>query len=415
MPSADRLRLELRRARGPFAVLMVLVVCSVTITAALVANQTFQRPWEGYQEVKVAFDDAKGVVPGQQEVRIAGVKVGLIKSAELEGTRPVVTLAIRDKYAPVYRNATFRLRPKTPLQDMYVEMKRGNAAAGRLPDDRVIPANQTVTPVDVSRVLQTFNGDTSTRLRTLLDGFGKGLDGRGDDLRRAFVELAPFLTAADAVSDQLALQRARLRQLVGDSGSLLEELGSRDRDLRELVDYGNTTLATLARSDVPLKETIEELPGTVRALRTSLTALGRAQDDLDPALVALRPAVRRLGPGLDAVNRLAGDLEPAARALKPAVDALLPLSRLLPSTATSLSSATSALRPQIQDVDLAVRQLEKCETPFARFFSWTLSVVKLRDSYTVYPRGTVSGGLDTVQGNPITGLTKSPNCSDLVK
>lgn len=415
MANRDRLKLELQRARGPFVVLAILAICAVVVSAVLISKQTFQRPWERYTQVRVAFDDVKGVVPGQQEVRIAGVKVGLVKRSELVGDRAVLTLAVEHRYAPIYRNASFRLRPKTPLQDMYVELRRGTPGAGVLHGGDIVPATQTVTPVDVSRVLQTFDADTRLRLRTLLDGFGRGLDGRGTALRESFVELAPFLTTAQDLAHQLAVRRARLRRLVSATGGLMGELGRHDRDLRQLISTGDATLATLARRDVPLAQTIRELPGTVDSLQRSLTALGAARRELDPALSALRPAAQRLGPALGALDRVSADLHPAAVRLLPAVRALQPLARVLPATATGLRGTAAALRPQVPDVDLALRQLQACETPFARFFSWTLSVLKFRDAYSSYPRGTLTAGLDSAYDNKsgLTGQTKSRNCSTL--
>jgi virulence factor Mce-like protein len=415
MANRDRLKLELQRARGPFLVLAILAVCAVVVSAVLISKQTFQRPWERYTQVRVAFDDVKGVVPGQQEVRIAGVKVGLVKASELVGDRAVLTLAVEEKYAPIYRDATFRLRPKTPLQDMYVELRRGTRRAGVLRAGQIVPAAQTVTPVDVSRVLQTFDGDTRLRLRTLLDGFGRGLDGRGTALEQSFVELAPFLTTAEALAHQLAVRRTRLRRLVSATGGLTSELARHDRDLSRLITTGDATLATLARRDVPLAQTIRELPGTVSSLQRSLTALGGARRELDPALTALRPAAQKLGPALGALDRVSADLRPAAQDLLPAVRALRPLATVLPATAAGLRGTASALRPQLPDVDLALRQLQACETPFARFFSWTLSVLKFRDAYSSYPRGTLTAGLDSLYDNKsgITGQTKSRMCSTL--
>ncbi|WP_205697393.1 MlaD family protein [Conexibacter sp. SYSU D00693] len=412
-----RLALELRRARGPFAVLAVLAVCAVAMTAALVSQQTFQRPWDDYAQVRVAFDDAKGVVAGQQAVRVAGVEVGLVKAAELEGGRAVLDLAIEERYAPVFRNATFRLRPKTPLQDMYVEMSRGTPDAGVLDASRVVPAAQSVTPVDVSRVLQSFDADARTRLRSLLTQFGAAADDGGAALRRGFTQLGPFLTAATDVADALAVRKARLRRLVSSSGDLMRALATRDDRLRRLVTDGNRALGALAAHDRELSATLGQLPGTVAELRTALARLGTAQDDLEPALTALRPAARRLGDALDGVRSLSGDLRPAAERLRPAVQELARLSSVLPRTGERLDRATSALRPQVADVDLATRQLAACETPFARFMSWTLSVIKFRDGYSSYPRGSVSLGLDSVKGNGtgVTGLTKSPNCDDQVK
>jgi phospholipid/cholesterol/gamma-HCH transport system substrate-binding protein len=411
-----RLKLEARRAFRPLIVVVVLAVCAVAVTVGLISQQTFQRPWGDYVSYSAAFDDVKGVVAGQQEVRVAGVKVGLVKSVALRDGRAVLKLAIEKKYASFYRDATFRLRPKTPLQDMYVEARRGSRSSGPLRGSDVVPATQTVTPVDVSRVLQTFDADTRNRLSVLLDGFGRGTADRGADLRQAFVALAPFLERARDVSRQLAVRKTRLARLVSSADGLTTELGRSDRQLAGLVRNGNAALSTLARPDVPLKATLRQLPGTLSALDSALTELGRAQDDLDPALRALRPAARKLGGALTGLDRLSADLRPAARDLLPAVNALLPLSRVLPPTGRALAGAVSDLRPQVPEVDLALRELQACDTAFSTFFPWTLQVGKLSDGYSAYARGSISAGNDSLPGGApgISGLAKPPLCSSVV-
>lgn len=410
-----RLKLEARRALRPLIVVSVLAVCAVAVTAGLIGQQIFQRPWGDYVVYSAAFDDAKGVVEGQQEVRIAGVKVGLVKSVSLADGHAVLKLAIEKKYAPFYRDASLRLRPKTPLQDMYVEARRGSARSGPLRG--LVPATQTVTPVDVSRVLQTFDADTRQRLTVLLDGFGRATADRGTDLRRAFLQLAPFLERVRDVSRQLALRKTRLARLVTSADGLTTEVGRSDRQLAGLVRKGNAALSTLARPDVPLKATLREVPGTLRALDLALTNLGRAQDDLDPALRALRPAARRLGRALTGLDRLSAELRPAARDLLPAVDALLPLSRALPPAAHALADTVAGLRPQVPDADLALRQLAACDTAFSTFFPWTLQVGKFSDGYTAYARGSISGGIDSAPGGApgVSALGKPPLCTSAVR
>lgn len=409
---SKRLRLEARRARRPLVMVGILVACSLGVLAALVANQTFQRPWERYDDYRVAFDDVKGVVPGQQEVRIAGIKVGLISSARLDRGRPVLGLAVEHKYGRLFRDATFRLRPKTPLQDMYVEISRGHPRAGRLSAHTIVPASQTVTPVDVSRVLQTFDAGTRQRLTTLLVGFGRGTADRGEALRSAFVELAPFLTTAADVTHALATRRVRLERLVTASGGLITRLSQHDRQLAGLIADADTTLGTLARRDVPLGPTLRELPGTLGALRDGLTQLGRAQDELDPALVDLKPLARRVGPALTALTRVSGDLRPAAVKLRPAVAALRPFVRSLRPAASALATSATQLRPQVTDFDVATRRVSECEQSVQQFFDWTLDVVKFRDGFNAYPRGNVSGGAESL-ASPVRVplLTKQPTCT----
>ena len=53
-----------------------------------------------------------------------------------------------------------------------------------------------MSSIDIAEVLNTFDADVRTHMSRLLDEFGVGLSGNGEDLRRAFAEIAPFLRGA---------------------------------------------------------------------------------------------------------------------------------------------------------------------------------------------------------------------------
>ena len=45
-----------------------------------------------------------------------------------------MTMDIDKRYAPIYRNATVLLRPRTPLKDMYLALDPGTRSAGAIPN-----------------------------------------------------------------------------------------------------------------------------------------------------------------------------------------------------------------------------------------------------------------------------------------
>ena len=72
--------------------------------------------------------------PGPDGRRSPASTVGEIAKVELEDGRAVVTMKIRRKYTPIYKNATALLRPKTGLKDMVIELDPGTQPAGAAPD-----------------------------------------------------------------------------------------------------------------------------------------------------------------------------------------------------------------------------------------------------------------------------------------
>jgi ABC-type transporter Mla subunit MlaD len=410
--NADRIKLEIKRARVPFACYLFLLACGFTAFYIIFKNQTFQRPWDDYFKTRVAIGDAKGIVPGKQEVRIAGVKVGIMSKSELVNGRPVITLSILRKYAPLYRNAKFRLRAVTPLQDMYMAVQRGTPSAGKLDGSTIVPAEQVTTPVDVSRVMQTFDADTRVRLTALLHGMGVGLKDNGAQLRAAFAQIGPFLTTAQRLTSVMAERRVQLRRAMTNFSAIATALGHRDRQLASLVKRGNSTLGELAARDVPLDRTLRELPGMLDELRGSMASLHTAQADLNPALTELRGTARVLEPGLNGLRDFSVRARPAFVALRPAVGKLRPFARDLRPTAAELASAFQRLDGQAPAYDRITQEIKPCEDTVRDFFSWTPSVTKFGDAYGAFPRSDNTVGFDSAGGLSDIGIKKYPNCTD---
>ena len=122
-----------------FVAIIFLVVLAAGIAGYILSNQRFYPPaWvpligTDFYELEAELSTAQAVVPGQgQTVNIAGVKVGDIGSVSLEDGRAVVEMKIQPEHAPVYKDATILLRPKTGLKDMYLELDPGTQERRRV-------------------------------------------------------------------------------------------------------------------------------------------------------------------------------------------------------------------------------------------------------------------------------------------
>jgi ABC-type transporter Mla subunit MlaD len=236
---------------------ILLVVAGLATGADIIRNLAGDKPWISYKSYKIAFSDVKGVVPGRVELRLAGVKAGSITKSQIVNGQAVLTVNLEEKYAPLYRDAVVRIRPVTPLEDMYVDItSRGHKRAGELTGKQILPASQTTSPVEIGTVLDVFNTDTRGHLATLLDELGRGLPDRGRDLRWAFQQLAPFLRSTQRLSVALDSRRQNLARLVHQLGSVAQELGGHDRQLASFVKSADATLGTLAQQDAPFRGTL---------------------------------------------------------------------------------------------------------------------------------------------------------------
>lgn len=377
----DRLKLEAKRASGPFAMFVLLMVAGLFTSAQLIRNLAGDKPWQSYQPYKVAFSDAKGVVPSRVELRLAGVKAGSIKKSELKGGRAILTLNLEKKYAPLYKDAQVRIRPITPLEDMYVDIiSRGHASAGKLGKDEVLPEQRTISPVQIGNVLQTFDDGTRANLTNLLNQLGRGLSDGGENLKWAFREMTPFFDNAEQVLTALADRRKNFARFVTSFSGIAGELAQTNRQLAGFVKHGDEVLGTLSQNDGPFAATLAELPGTLSAMKSSFANLRATEDVLDPALQSLKPVAKVLPSGLDNLNAFAKEATPSLRALRTPVKELRPLTRAVRPTSRSLVPVFGQLKTQAPQLDKGVQMGVPCLSQVGTFLSRFLSATKLGDA-----------------------------------
>jgi virulence factor Mce-like protein len=388
-----RLAIEIRRARGGFIALLALGLLALGAAAVIANGLRLNMPWASTYTAHVAVDDAKGVVPGKQQVRISGFPVGKITKAQLVDGHPVLTIQIKGRYAPLYHDASLRLRPKTPLDDLYLNVEtRGHAAAGKLTSSETLPAERTRAPVDIGRVLDTFGTDTRVRMKQAIDALGSGLGDHGAEFRATLVKLAPFLQAAKRLTQATAARGAATQRLVHNFRLMVEELGRRSTQLKTLVRSGAQTFTELARADAPLSQVINEFPPLLRQLIPAFAALRASADELDPAFDKLQPSARALPAGLAALRSFSLEARPSLQALRKPLPDLTALVSALAPTASGLERAFTRLGPTAPRLDRITAAVVPCELAVQKFFHNTLSLMKFYDARGLVARGqTVDG------------------------
>lgn len=405
----SRLLLEVRRSLRPFLFLVLLVGLGFAAFGGIFRNLTFERPWQDYREVRAEFDDVKGIFPGGHQVRINGVKVGVVSKADLvDGNRAILTLKLEEKWGPIYKNAKMRIRPVTPLQDLYVNITdRGDRTAGEATKKDVIAAQNTSTPVDISRILNTFNADTRERMAVLLSELGKGLgDDGGERLKAAFAEIAPFLSVAEDATTVLARRERNVRRIVHNFGELSAALAKRDRDLNRFVTEGNATLGELAANDTQLAATFRGIADLLPAMRTSFASIRGLTGELDPALQSLEPVAAELEKGLKGLEQFGDDATPALRALRPTVTDLRTMARVLSPTSVDLKDALGRTADQAPAYDGLTKTLAPCMAMLDEFFNNTISVLKYETDEGSYPRSEITYGVDSAGRATVPGVTR---------
>jgi ABC-type transporter Mla subunit MlaD len=405
--NTDRLKLELKRALGPFVLLVLLFAAGIAVGADFINDLAGTKPWISYANYRVAFSDAKNVLTNRTELEIAGVRAGAVTGEQVVHGQAVLTLAVESRYAPLYRNAVVRIRPVTPLENMYIDItSRGTPSAGVLRGNEILPASQTISPVEISDVLDTFNGDTRERMATLLDELGAGLYDRGAELRASFEAVAPFLQTAARMSEAMAAQRQDLALLVHHFGGITEALSHRDQQLERFVTSTDSDLAALAHEDAPFSATIAQMPPLVSAMDSSFANLRTTESALDPALQSLEPAAGALSGGLNALRSLSTHAYPALVALRPAVARLVPLARALSPATDAVHRALDQLAPEAPQIDRSTTLIVPCETYIGEFVNRVMSLTKFGDGPHNYANARADVQVDF---NTLGGLIPDPN------
>jgi virulence factor Mce-like protein len=431
MINVDRLKLEVKRALRPALLLVGLMILGTSSFVLLASQTNFNNPFKDKYKVWATFDgDIKGSQPGKQLIMIAGVKVGVVGKADLtKDNRAKLRLDFEKQYGKIYKNAKIRLRPVTPLQDMYIDVQRGTPSAGVVPDGGTVGTEQTVTPVDISRIMNTFDAPTRKRMRPLLSEMGTALGDHSDQLYTAFERLAPFLRTTQKITQVMSRHKRALAGAVHNLGALTSTLGERDRELRGFARNGNSVLSRLARSDAPLAATIRELGPTMAAIQGSFASVRAATTDLDPATQALQRIAGPLPEGLRELRGFSTEATPALNALRSPLRKLTPLVTNLRPTARALDQAFQRLQPQATRLDGMTQLIDACRdgnagrqglaTDYTRagladFFHNTISVMKFEDRANgAIPRSDAAEGSTAAGGRVDDGsATLVGTCTD---
>jgi phospholipid/cholesterol/gamma-HCH transport system substrate-binding protein len=277
----------------------------------------------GYK-VRAVFDNVAFAVPGE-DVKIAGAKVGTIKSMDVTADKKAaVVLQIDDsRFAPFKADATCTVRPQSLIGEKFVECEPGSADAQ--PIDRIdhgdgegehlLPLANTSSPVDLDIVNDVLRLPYRERLAIILNEFGTGLAGRGKDLNTVIHRANPALRDTDKVLNTLARENRVLGRLAADSDTVLGPLAREKSRVSDFIVQANTTAEASAERRADIRGSIARLPRFLRETRGLMSDLGGLADQATPV-------TRDLHHSAPAVSRLIRNLGPFSQAARPAIRSL---------------------------------------------------------------------------------------------
>jgi phospholipid/cholesterol/gamma-HCH transport system substrate-binding protein len=303
---------------------------------------------QGYQ-VRALFRETGLLVSGA-DVRISGVNVGRVTGVGRQGSRSLVTMAIKQRYAPVPVSTRAILRQKTLLGEAYVALSPGSRSAPKLRDGALLPRSHVAQTQQLDQVLGAFGQPTQQDLERFLAGGAASLAGRAADLNSTLGNLDPAVSELSGVVAELDQERSPLAGLLRNGATVLTTLGQRAGDIQTLITAGERVFSATARRNSALATTIDRLPAFLSSLRVTLNAVGHTLALAGPSVATLRRSAPLLRPALQDVISLSG----------PALVLLHAAPRLVRDSLTALPAIARfnrAFKPAVDELLPAVRQI----------------------------------------------------------
>ena len=220
------------------------------------------------------FTDASRLKAGE-DVRIAGVQVGSIKSVKLKNDNTVdVKFTLNDRYQ-LYSSSRAVIRYQNLVGDRYREVTSGPGALRKLPAGGTVVLANTQPALDLDALLGG--------LRPVV----KGLDGKKvNEITAAMIEA-------------LQGQGGALSDLLSNTGSFSQTLADRDQLIGDTITNLNTVLATVDSKGSQFNTSIDQLQQLIIGLAEgrdpiagAIGPLASAENDLTEMLQKSRRPVQ---------------------------------------------------------------------------------------------------------------------------
>ncbi|UJW33608.1 MCE family protein [Saccharothrix sp. AJ9571] len=248
------------------------------------------------------FGEAAGLV-ADDEVRIAGVKVGAVSDIELAGDKVRVSFKIKDAWLGDKTSAAIKL--KTLLGQKYlaldpigdevldpgVAIPRERTASPYDVLDAFRGLSETVDEIDTTQLAKSFDvlSDTFSDTPDDVKGALSGLSELSDTIAKRDDQLAQLLANTKQVSQTLVDRDAEVTKLIADGNLLLDEVGKRKEAISSLLE-GTKTLSRELRGLI--EDNDAQLDPVLTQLDQLTSMLERNQDSLEAGLREFAPFIR---------------------------------------------------------------------------------------------------------------------------
>jgi phospholipid/cholesterol/gamma-HCH transport system substrate-binding protein len=332
-----------------FAAIVCLLVITLGVAGYILSNERLRIPFISPSQftINADFSTAQAVTPGQgQSVRISGVQIGLISGVSLKNGEGVVKMSIDKKYEGLIRtNWTALIRPRTGLDDMFVELSPGVGNAPVAKSGYTIPVSNTMPVVNLDEILSSLDQDSREYLDLLVNGAGQGLQKNGgDQLAQVMERFEPTHRDLARLNEAVSQRGTNLQRLVNSLKRLNVALTAKQAQIVQLVDSSEKVFNAFASEDHNVSRAIADLPSTLNQTTATLAKVQAFAQQLGPAAKNLLPAANALRGANQALAKLAVPGAPIVQnQIRPFVVAARPVVRNLRPAAVNLAAATPSI------------------------------------------------------------------------
>ena len=228
------------------------------------------------REYKARFSEVSGLQPGD-DVRVAGVQVGKVRSVEVDpatGNTALVGFTVRADQ-PLRSNATLVMRYQNLLGQKYLSLMQPKQLGAVMPENATVPIDRTSNGFDLTELLNGF--------RPLFEVL------KPADVNKLTTSVIKVLQGEGETVADLLNQTAQLTNYLAD----------RDRLFGAVFDNLTPVLTDLAGQG-------DELRDTVQALSEFMDGLAEERESFGDSISAMSESV-------DATDKLVSDLRAPVR------------------------------------------------------------------------------------------------------
>lgn len=239
------------------------------------------------------FDEAGGLKVND-EVRLAGVRIGKVNSIEID--EGVVKVGFQIKTDAEFGDETrAAIKVKTILGSMFLSIEP--AGDGQLEEEGTIPVERTSSPFDV---VDAFTGLAETSADIDTDQLAASLTTLADLTRNTPEEFRSALEGVSALSEVVASRDEEINSLLESLRRVSTVLDARDEDIIGLMRDADI----LFRALLERRDAIHNILVSTVTLSKELTALVRqSRADLKPALQHLESVLAVVNKNEDNLDR----------------------------------------------------------------------------------------------------------------